>query len=153
MGAGSAARVAAAESEPAEPPPQTTGGRPKCVCVVVEHRGRVLLLKRTTPPLIWWVPSGYLDKGEEWVACARRELREETGIEADLAFIGVFNLVEEAHTVVIAYATAVDDPGVVINEESSAFRWARWGQALQEVSPARRELLLAAKRESACLSS
>lgn len=33
--------------------------------------------------MVWEIPAGVLERGEEPAACARRELREETGAEAD----------------------------------------------------------------------
>ena len=52
---------------------------------VVRRGGRVLLAQRSVPPSIgkWGFPGGRLELGETVFACARRELREETGIDAD----------------------------------------------------------------------
>ncbi len=47
---------------------------------------QVLLLRQyryAAGGMIWEVPAGVLEPGEEPIACARRELREETGAEAD----------------------------------------------------------------------
>ncbi len=49
--------------------------------------GRVLLVKRgpgSTMPGRWCIPAGYVDYGEEVRAAAARELREETGLDADI---------------------------------------------------------------------
>ena len=51
--------------------------------VVVRDDGRVLLARRANPPLdsLWSVPGGVLELGETIAECARREVREECGIE------------------------------------------------------------------------
>ena len=121
------------------------------VSIVVFHNDSVLVLHRTTPPLIWWVPSGYLEKGEQWLECAKRELQEETGIQVALHFVGVFNLVLPAdeggdHVVSIAYAGRTEDSDVVLNEESSGFDWVPLEVFLQRVSPIRRATLRAAQK-------
>lgn len=52
------------------------------VHMIVEKDGALLLVKRA-PKLLeggkWSLPSGFLDRDETAIACALRELREETG--------------------------------------------------------------------------
>jgi 8-oxo-dGTP diphosphatase len=44
---------------------------------------RALLLRRRKPPVgLWENPGGMLEEGEDFEACARRELYEETGVRA-----------------------------------------------------------------------
>ena len=44
---------------------------------------RALLLRRRKPPVgLWENPGGMLEEGEDFVACASRELYEETGVRA-----------------------------------------------------------------------
>jgi putative (di)nucleoside polyphosphate hydrolase len=52
--------------------------------VVARDDGRVLALERTDQPGRWQLPQGGLDVDEEPIDAALRELREETGIPADL---------------------------------------------------------------------
>ena len=56
------------------------------VGAIVVHEGRVLLARRGTPPAVglWSVPGGGVRLGEELQAAARREVREECGIEVEL---------------------------------------------------------------------
>lgn len=51
---------------------------------VIFRDGRVLLARRGKPPRLgaWSLPGGAQHLGEGAIECARRELREETGIEA-----------------------------------------------------------------------
>jgi 8-oxo-dGTP diphosphatase len=55
--------------------------------VLVDLEGdepRALLLRRRKPPAgLWENPGGLLEPGEDFVACARRETFEETGLDAE----------------------------------------------------------------------
>ncbi|WP_066684108.1 NUDIX hydrolase [Caulobacter sp. CCH9-E1] len=62
---------------------------------VVYLRGdQVLLIKRGTPPRLnqWSLPGGRLEWGETTVAAALRELKEETGVEAEL--LGLIDVID-----------------------------------------------------------
>jgi putative (di)nucleoside polyphosphate hydrolase len=50
--------------------------------VVLDPRGRVLVLERSDVPGAWQFPQGGLDEGETPLQAARREVEEETGIPA-----------------------------------------------------------------------
>lgn len=55
--------------------------------VLVDLEGaepRALLLRRRKPPVgLWENPGGMLEPGEDFIACARRETLEETGLDAE----------------------------------------------------------------------
>jgi len=54
------------------------------VCVIYDHKGRVLILKRPENdrsfPNVWCLPGGKLDDGETLLDCVHREVFEETEI-------------------------------------------------------------------------
>ncbi|MDP9410214.1 MAG: NUDIX domain-containing protein [Actinomycetota bacterium] len=79
--------------EPPVPPPphEDTGPVPANLgagAVLVDLEGdepRALLLRRRKPPAgLWENPGGMLEAGEDFVACAARELYEETGVRAEV---------------------------------------------------------------------
>lgn len=62
------------------------------VDVVVETDGGVVLVERRNPPRGWALPGGFVDYGETVEDAARREVREETGLEVELtALLGVYS--------------------------------------------------------------
>ncbi len=59
--------------------------RPAARILLVDGQGRVLLFRFDVPgrPPFWVTPGGALDPGEDYPAAARRELREEVGLDLD----------------------------------------------------------------------
>ncbi|MFO7752459.1 MAG: NUDIX hydrolase [Desulfobacteraceae bacterium] len=55
------------------------------VDVVIETEGGIVLIKRKNPPYGWALPGGFVDYGESLEKAARREAKEETGLEVVLA--------------------------------------------------------------------
>ena len=79
---------------------------------VVIDRGRALLVRRGKEPLKgeWSIPGGMLELGEELTEGVRRELKEETGVDAEpLECILVFDRIQREgrrvkyHYVIIDY--------------------------------------------------
>jgi ADP-ribose pyrophosphatase YjhB (NUDIX family) len=61
--------------------------------IITNLGGDVLLLKHSYGPAVWSLPGGGLGKGEDPLAAARREVREELGVE--LARIEPVGMLEE----------------------------------------------------------
>jgi len=57
-----------------------------CVGIICFRGADVLLIKRGKPPKQgeWSIPGGHIEFGEQAEAAALRELKEETGVEAEL---------------------------------------------------------------------
>ncbi len=71
--------------------PAAEGGNAPALCeglvgasaVLLDAGGRVLLIRRAKAPFagLWSLPGGHIEPGEAPEATARREVREETGLE------------------------------------------------------------------------
>ena len=68
------------------------------VDIIIEIEGQIILIKRKNPPPGWAIPGGYVDYGESAEDAARREAKEETGLD-------IVNL-KQFHT----YSTPDRDP-------------------------------------------
>jgi 8-oxo-dGTP diphosphatase len=62
-------------------------------CVWRDHQ--VLLIQRAKPPVgLWSLPGGHVEFGETARAAAGRELREETGVVAELSeLLGLYEII------------------------------------------------------------
>jgi 8-oxo-dGTP diphosphatase len=67
-------------------PPLPTHPVPAVGVVCFNNQGEVLLIQRGTAPRLgeWSIPGGRIEWGEATKAAALRELREETGVEAEI---------------------------------------------------------------------
>lgn len=101
--------------------------------VVCIRGGDVLLIRRGQPPRLgeWSLPGGRVEWGESAQACALRELREETGVEAEL--LGLLDVVDgrfegaggepERHYILIDYAARWLSGDPVAGDDASEARF------------------------------
>lgn len=89
------------------------------VDIVIELINRpnrpIILIERLNPPYGWAIPGGFADYGESMENTARREAKEETGLDVELVdLLNIYSAPDRdprQHTVGIVYiATATGDP-------------------------------------------
>lgn len=115
-------------------PPSLSAPVP-CVGVVCLRGDEVLLIRRGKPPRPgeWSLPGGRIEPGEPAVAAALRELREETGVEAEIA--GLIDVVDglfpEAgrHYVLVDYAARWLSGEPVAGDDAAEARFVRLAEA------------------------
>lgn len=100
--------------------------------VLLERVGRdgepsLLLLRRAVQPGLgaWDLPAGYLDPGESFEQAARREAREESGIEVELVELaGVYHSPPANAVTAVFLARPADmSAEVSLDFESSEHAW------------------------------
>ena len=93
--------------------------------------GKLLLARRANPPQLWTLPGGRVEPGEAAAETARRELMEETGVEAEiLGFAGFREMVMrgtggkvERHFVILAFAARWRAGEAAPGPELAAIDW------------------------------
>jgi 8-oxo-dGTP diphosphatase len=112
-----------------------------CVGVVCLRGDEVLLIRRGTPPRLgqWSLPGGRLEWGETLEAAALRELKEETGVDAELT--GLLDVVDGVfparpggeitrHYVLIDYAARWTGGEPVAGDDAAEARFVSREEAL-----------------------
>ncbi|MGE3831562.1 MAG: NUDIX hydrolase, partial [Parvibaculaceae bacterium] len=104
------------------------------VSAAIWRDGKVLLAQRGKEPLkgIWSLPGGSVELGEEVRKAALRELKEETGIEADLAgVVDVADVIRRDasgavtfHYAVVCFAGRWTAGEAVAGDDAMAVAWA-----------------------------
>lgn len=90
------------------------------VGVVAERDGRILLVRRNHEPALgrWAFPSGFVDAGEVLADAARRETREEAGVEVHIdRLLGAWSASDDP-VVFVAYAGTLAPGDPVPGEEA-----------------------------------
>ncbi len=87
----------------------TRAQRPAARILLLDETGRVLLFRFTAGerPAFWATPGGAVDPGESYEQAARRELREETGLDLECG--------AEVHARTVEFTT-LEDVRVIADE-------------------------------------
>lgn len=98
-------------------------------CVVFNRRGEVLLIERKNPPCQghFALPGGFVDVGETVEDACRRELLEETGVQAGrLTLVGVYSDPKRDprdHTASVVFMTRVRSSKAEAGDDAAAVQW------------------------------
>ena len=103
------------------------------VGAVVVRDGRALIVKRAHEPRKgeWSLPGGLLDLGESLLDAARREVKEETGLDVEVGpIIETFDRVHRDddgriryHFVIVDFVCWSDDGEAVAGSDAEAVAW------------------------------
>lgn len=116
--------------------------RPKVgLGVIIKKDGKVLMGKRKNShgEGTWNFPGGHLEYGESWEECARRETREETGIEIkNIIFATATNDIfekEQKHYITIYMVAEYESGDVQLMEpeKCSEWQWFFWNELPQPI--------------------
>lgn len=110
------------------------------VGVVCLKGDEVLLIRRGKPPRVgeWSLPGGRIESGETVQAAALRELKEETGVEANIG--GLIDVVDgifpeaDRHFILIDYWAEWLSGDVVAGDDASHAEFVSKQEALKRVS-------------------
>jgi 8-oxo-dGTP diphosphatase len=99
------------------------------VAIVIRQRRQVLLGRRAAHASLagqWALPAGFIEFDEDFLSAARREAREETGLE--IAVTGILNvttnfLSERLHALVVAVAARRIGGALQAGDDFCEVRW------------------------------
>ena len=100
-------------------------------CVVVDRDRGVLMVRRKNPPYKGYLalPGGFVEIGETVEQAARRELAEETGMEAtNLSLVGVYSKPgrdPRGHVCTVAFLAGVERAEARAGDDAEAVAWIR----------------------------
>ena len=123
------------------------------VGVVCMRGDAVLLIRRGTPPRLgeWSLPGGRIEPGERAIQAALRELREETGVEAEM--LGLIDVVDGLfpehgrHYVLIDYAARWLSGEPRAGDDAAEAAFFSFEEALRQVDWDETRRILALARE------
>ena len=102
------------------------------VCTIIVSNGKVLLGKRSSHPFPgkWALPGGYLEYDEDYLTGARREAKEETGLDVEItAIVNVVTnyLTPDLHMLAVFCLARPVGGCVAPNDDLSELKWVDLG--------------------------
>lgn len=102
--------------------------------VVILRDGKVLVGQRRGAhgADTWSIPGGHVEFGESWEQCARREAKEETGLEIEhITFLGVtddWDIGEGKHyvTIFVRAQCKTGEPRITEPDKYTELTWCEW---------------------------
>jgi 8-oxo-dGTP diphosphatase len=93
--------------------------------IIHDGAGRIVLVRRAIDPGLgrWVFPGGYVDRGEPLEEAARREAREECGLDIRLDGLVDIYSYRGRTPIIIVYAATYVAGDLVFDEESQDARW------------------------------
>ncbi|RXJ04461.1 NUDIX hydrolase [Anaerobacillus alkaliphilus] len=101
------------------------------VSVTIFNNDKVLIIKENKPKAVgkWNFPSGRIEYGEDILYSARREVKEETGLDVKLTgTTGVYNFISGTNDQVIMFHFTGEVTGGSVNleeDEITGYKWIR----------------------------
>ncbi|MGF2614634.1 NUDIX domain-containing protein [Rossellomorea vietnamensis] len=99
--------------------------------VSIFDNDKVLIIKENKPTAVdkWNFPSGHIEYGEDILYSARREVKEETGLEVKLTgTTGVYNFISNTNDQVILFHFIGEITGGTLNLEEDEIIDSKWVQ-------------------------
>jgi ADP-ribose pyrophosphatase YjhB (NUDIX family) len=120
--------------------------------VIVDQRGRVLLLKhRFRPGSGWGIPGGFIAAGEQPEEAVKRELREEVGLELKSIRVCSVRTLSKAQQVEILFLCRPEGEARPQSAEVKTAEWFSLDGLPQELSPDQESLVRSALIDGAKL--
>lgn len=95
--------------------------------VCVDAQNRILLLRHVFHPIApWGLPGGWLSRGETPADCALRELKEETGLTADICQPLHVDRASQPGQIIIAFLASTNPGPFCLSSEIIDARWFRY---------------------------
>lgn len=106
------------------PTDQHRNPAPTVDLIIYDPARGVVLVERKNPPPGWALPGGFVDYGETCETAARREAKEETGLDVVLTgLVGVYSdpaRDPRGHTMSVVYAAQALDPEALAAGDDAA---------------------------------
>ena len=105
--------------------------------LILDEKGRLLLVKAPKWKGKYQVPGGHVELGEPLLGALTREVKEETGLDvSNFKFLGLQDAIfdegfhEKKHFILITYFCRAKEGEVILNEEATDYLWVRPEEAL-----------------------